>query len=131
MNFVFIFDFPIFCNCIIITTKKGKQGKPQITLDISTSHSSRATKDYDFILFDSPPIVNVTDAVLISRNMDQIIMVVRSGVSTYDSITKAYKMIKNSNANVLGQIINAVDEKKYNYAYQKYYSSYGYYKDEV
>ena len=87
------------------------------------------SKNYDFILFDSPPIVNVTDALLISRNVDQIIMVVRSGVSTYDSISKAYKNIKNINPEVMGQIINAVDEKKHNYAYQKYYSSYGYYKD--
>ncbi|MDO9263680.1 MAG: polysaccharide biosynthesis tyrosine autokinase [Desulfosalsimonadaceae bacterium] len=84
---------------------------------------------YDFIIIDSPPMLNVSDAHLISKIAEQTLLVIRSGVSTYDSVAKAHKMLIDIHSNVLGLIINAVDLKKENYYYSKYYGSYGYYKD--
>jgi capsular exopolysaccharide synthesis family protein len=85
---------------------------------------------YDFIIFDSPPMADVTDAVLISKVVDNTILVGRSGVSTYQALEQAGKVFKNINANVLGLIVNAVDEKKHNYYHYKYYGTSGsYYVD--
>ena len=85
---------------------------------------------YDFIIIDSPPLLNVSDAHLISKVVEQTILVVRSGTSTYESVARAYTMLTNINSVVLGLIINAVDVKKENYYYSKYYGSYGYYKND-
>jgi|SRR6056297_358527 len=80
--------------------------------------------DYDFIIFDSPPMIDVTDAILIGKTINQTILVSRSGVSTYESLKQAKKILENIGTNLLGQIVNAVDEKKQNYYYYKYYGSY-------
>lgn len=84
-------------------------------------------EDYDFIIFDSPPMVDVTDAILIGKIVNQAILVARSGVSTYESLRQGAKILQNIDANILGQVINAVDEKKQNYYYYKYYGSHGRY----
>ncbi|MDA3896046.1 MAG: polysaccharide biosynthesis tyrosine autokinase [Desulfobacteraceae bacterium] len=86
-------------------------------------------QQYDFIIIDSPPLLNVSDAHLISKAVEQTIIVARSGVSTYESVARAYNMLTNINSSVLGLIINAVDIKKENYYYSRYYGSYGYYKN--
>ena len=83
---------------------------------------------FDFIVFDSPPMADVTDAVLIGKAVDYTILVARSGVSTYDSLRQADKILKNVDVNVLGQIVNAVDEKKHSYYRYKYYGTYGGYQ---
>jgi Mrp family chromosome partitioning ATPase len=79
---------------------------------------------------DSPPLLNVSDAHLISKVAEQTILVVRSGVSTYEAVARAYHMLTYIHSTVLGLIINAVDVKKENYYYSRYYGSYGYYKND-
>jgi len=92
----------------------------------------RLKADYDFIIFDSPPMADVTDAILIGKIVNQAILVARSSVSTYESLKQAKKIFENIDTNLLGQIVNAVDEKKQNYYYYKYYGSYsGYTKDDT
>lgn len=81
--------------------------------------------DYDLIVFDSPPMIDVTDSILIGKLVDQTILIARSGVSTYESLKQADKMLKSINAKILGMVVNAVDEKKQKYYYYKYYGSYG------
>ncbi|OPL12106.1 MAG: hypothetical protein AVO38_03500 [delta proteobacterium ML8_D] len=76
---------------------------------------------YDFIIIDSPPMVDVTDAILVSKTTNQTVLVVRSEVSTYESVKQAERTFKSINVNVLGQIVNAVDEKKHSYYHYKYY----------
>ena len=85
---------------------------------------------YEFIIIDSPPLLNVSDAYLISKVAEQTILVARSGVSTYGSMARAYNTLTHINASVLGLIINAVDVKKETYYYSSYYGGYGYYKND-
>ncbi|MEZ4579933.1 MAG: AAA family ATPase [Desulfobacterales bacterium] len=85
---------------------------------------------YDFVIIDSPPLFNVSDAHLISKVAEQTIIVVRSGNSTYDSVARAHNMLTNINSSVLGLIVNAVDIKKESYYYAGYYGAYGYYKND-
>ncbi len=85
---------------------------------------------YDFVIMDSPPLLNVSDAHLISKVVEETILVARSGVSTYESVARAHQMLANIHSPVLGMIVNAVDIKKENYSYYRYYGSYGYYKND-
>ncbi len=86
--------------------------------------------NYDFIIFDSPPMFNVSDAHLISKIAEQTILVTRSGLTTYDAVFKANKMLTDINSEMLGLIINAVDLKKQHQYYSKYDGPYGYYKND-
>jgi len=100
---------------------------------LSSSRLSKLITDvsdnYDLIIFDSPPMFNVSDAHLISKSAEQTILVTRSGLTTYDAVTKAYKMLTDINSEMLGLIINAVDLKKQQQYYSKYDGPYGYYKN--
>ncbi|MCU0598387.1 MAG: polysaccharide biosynthesis tyrosine autokinase [Desulfobacterales bacterium] len=89
-----------------------------------------AKQDYDFVLMDSPPLLNVSDAHLISKVVEETILVARSGVSTYESVARAHQMLTNIHSTVLGIIVNAVDVKKENYYYYRHYGPYGYYKND-
>ncbi|MFW6237392.1 MAG: polysaccharide biosynthesis tyrosine autokinase, partial [Desulfosudaceae bacterium] len=85
---------------------------------------------YDYVIIDSPPMMNVTDANLISKVVDQTLLVIRSGVSTYESLRRGEKMLATINARTLGYVINAVDDRKEGgYHYYNYYS--GYYADKT
>lgn len=84
-------------------------------------------KTYDYILIDSPPMADVTDAVLISKAVKHTILISRSGVSTYESIAQARNALRSIDAHVLGHIINAVAKKDHHYYHKKYYGTYGKY----
>lgn len=82
-------------------------------------------KQYDYVLIDSPPIMNVTDSLIVSKVVDAMIVVCRAGKTRYDMIKNGIKMLRNVNANVLGFIINDVEDRHsgYYYSYQSYYGN--------
>jgi capsular exopolysaccharide synthesis family protein len=82
--------------------------------------------DYDYIIFDTPPVSVVTDAAIISHLVDGVLFVIRQGYTTYDAALHAKENLIKVNANVIGCIFNALDIKKSNkyYHYKKYGYSY-------
>ena len=83
--------------------------------------------EYDMILFDSPPIVPVTDAtVLASKIADMVLLVVRSGETKREVAQKAQELLERVDANIFGVVLNSIDYAKrygsYYYYYHYYYS---------
>jgi Mrp family chromosome partitioning ATPase len=74
---------------------------------------------FDLVIFDMPPIVQVTDAQIMASKVDGTILVVREDVSSKDAVVKAQKLLQMVNANILGAIYhgtkNAVDQGYYYY----------------
>ncbi len=80
---------------------------------------------FDRILFDSPPVLAVTDAAILSRVADGAVMVVRAGRTTHDALTRARHHLGSVNANIVGVVLNDVDLKNPHYAeYYGYTSKY-------
>ena len=84
--------------------------------------------DFDIILFDAPPVLAVTDAVVLSRLIDQFILVVRFGSTDKDSINHTLVSLANVNRPLTGIVFNDLNSKnsyysKNYYSYQDYYSS--------
>ena len=83
---------------------------------------------YDIILFDAPPILAVTDAVVLSRLIDQFILVVRFGATDKDSINHTLNILSNINKPLTGVVFNDLNSKNSYYStnyyyYQQYYYS--------
>ena len=78
---------------------------------------------YDFILFDTPPVLGLSDAAIISTQTDGVIMVVRSGKTAKEAAQQARKVLAGINAKILGVVLNAMKgtDLKYSYHYQYYY----------
>ena len=83
--------------------------------------------EWDMVLFDSPPLVAVTDATMVSKEIDQIIIVVKVGKTEKKAFEHTINALKNINAPLGGIVLNAVSEKDNYGGYYYYYQYYHYY----
>jgi len=73
--------------------------------------------EYDMILFDAPPVLAVTDAQIMSKNVDGTVLVVRSNQTEKEKVQKARELLEIVNAKILGVILNGVEQNKDTYYY--------------
>jgi len=84
-----------------------------------------ATAKFDFLIFDVPPIAILADAIIISRSVDGIIMVVEIGKTSRRAFVHVCKVLKDARARLLGVFLNKVSPNAANhYYYAAYYSHY-------
>jgi len=84
-------------------------------------------QEWDMVLFDSPPIVAVTDASMISSEIDAIAMVVKAGQTDQAAVDRALDTIRNVQAPLVGVILNGANPNTLTGKYSYYYSYYNYY----
>lgn len=78
--------------------------------------------NFDYIIMDTPPVLPVTDALLLAAKADATLMVVRARRTKEKMIKQTYKQLIGVRANVIGTVLNECDKSIDN----KYY---GYYED--
>ncbi|MFW6264254.1 MAG: polysaccharide biosynthesis tyrosine autokinase, partial [Cyanobacteriota bacterium] len=83
-------------------------------------------KSFDLVIFDTPPMLNMADAKLLSQHTDGMLMVIGLGQSDKHAVHQALDGLKMSQTTLLGAIANGVkrySSTPYNYyAYQRYYT---------
>lgn len=88
------------------------------------------SKQYDYIIFDTPPIGVVIDALPIIKQTDGVVVIVRDNVTDIRDYKKTIDILKRSEANIIGVIFNDVEpvgKRKYGGGYKYgYYGEYGY-----
>ena len=84
-------------------------------------------EEWDIVLFDSPPIVAVTDATMISGEIDAIALVVKAGQTERSAVDRALDMMRNVRAPLIGAILNGASQENLGGKYAYYYSYYNYY----
>ncbi|MGH9649651.1 MAG: GumC family protein, partial [Terriglobales bacterium] len=90
-------------------------------------------EQYDHVVIDTPPALSVTDPVLLSVEADAVVLVIRSGQTTKESLRRARDLLVQVNAKVMGVVVNAVDLRSPDLNYYYYGSKYGgrYYDESV
>jgi polysaccharide biosynthesis transport protein len=63
---------------------------------------------YDYVLIDSPPVLAVADAVILSRLADMTLLVARHGQSTQKSLERAYRTLNKVDGRNIGVVVNGV-----------------------
>lgn len=79
---------------------------------------------YTKIVIDTPPVQAVSDALMIARLADAVVMVVKADYSRSGLIQNSLAKLVQSHAKVYGVVLNDLDVKKA----ERYYGSYGYYQ---
>jgi polysaccharide biosynthesis transport protein len=81
---------------------------------------------FDRIILDSPPLQVVTDAVVLAKQTDGLLLVARAGKTLREQLKRAARQIRDVNANLAGVIVNEFDARSsdYGYYYGGYYRSY-------
>jgi len=85
---------------------------------------------FDVVIFDTPPVINVTDSVILSQYVHGAIMVVRSFSTQREFARRAKELLTQSQGKVLGVVLNNVDIPRggyYSYDSYYYYQQYYYY----
>jgi Mrp family chromosome partitioning ATPase len=78
---------------------------------------------YDYVFFDSPPIMGVSDASILCTEADGVLLVVQHRSYPRVVSSRAKAMIDNVGANLLGVVVNNLNVSRDHYYY---YSSYNY-----
>ena len=94
-------------------------------------HLARWRNEFDHIILDSPPCLSVTDAVVLSPEVDRVILVARSGQTTKLALRRACDLLLQVNARVMGVVLNAINLHSDDGYYYSYGGSYArHYYDE-
>jgi len=78
-------------------------------------------QDFDQVIIDAPPVIGLSDAVILATMSDLIVLVLRAQQSRRQDLLRAQEILASVHANVAGAIINDFDLKEHGY--------YGYYGD--
>ncbi|MBZ4663239.1 MAG: CpsD/CapB family tyrosine-protein kinase [Caloramator sp.] len=77
---------------------------------------------FDYILLNSPPVIAVTDAQILSSFLDGVILVVSSGEAEKELVKKSKDLLDKVNANIIGVVLNKLELKsRKGYGYYYYY----------
>ncbi|WP_281974567.1 CpsD/CapB family tyrosine-protein kinase [Halobacillus litoralis] len=76
-----------------------------------------AKETYDMVIFDTPPVLAVADSQVLASFVDGVLLVVRSKQTEKEAATKAKEQLQQSQANLLGAVLNDQDVKSSNYYY--------------
>ncbi len=77
--------------------------------------------EFDYIIFDTPPVNIVVDAIPMIKESDGVVIVVKDRSTTYPLLNKAIDQIKRADGKILGVIVNKVKSKE---TEKGYYGSY-------
>ncbi len=78
--------------------------------------------EYDYIVIDTPPVLSVTDAVIISKIVDGVVYVAAYNKTRKDDAREGLKILRFNNANIIGGVLANIDVRKTKaYGYHGYY----------
>jgi polysaccharide biosynthesis transport protein len=78
---------------------------------------SEAREEFDFVIVDTPPVLAVTDAVILARMVDGVVMVAKANATHREACAKFVQTLEQTNTRLVGAVLNGV----------KLGSGYGYY----
>jgi len=87
-----------------------------------------ASKEYDLILVDAPPLLGFAEAMQVAKSVDGVVVMARAGQTSRRAVATVLATLKRLRANIIGLVLNEVDRGStndyYYYSdYRKYYST--------
>ena len=79
---------------------------------------------FAYVIFDSPPVLAVTDAIVLAAGADGVVLCVHGGKTPRELVQRSAERLRQSNIPVLGAILNNLDLQQYGYTYRKSYYDY-------
>jgi capsular exopolysaccharide synthesis family protein len=79
---------------------------------------------FAYVIFDSPPVLAVTDSIVLAASADGVVLCVHGGQTPRDLVQRSAERLRQSNIPVLGAILNNLDLQQYGYTFRKSYYDY-------
>ncbi|MEM7453546.1 MAG: polysaccharide biosynthesis tyrosine autokinase [Planctomycetota bacterium] len=120
---------------ILTTGKRPKHPGELVTSEYFRDMLDKLKGEFDAIILDSPPLLPVADATVVASYVDGVYMVMRIRKGVKISAQRAKKNLEGVDANLLGVIVNGMDENphynEYGYYYNNHYRDYGGYYENT
>ncbi len=84
-----------------------------------------ARDNYDYVILDCAPVLQVSDYIQISKHSDGVLFLVAYGITPKNAVKEAVASLRNSNIKILGTVFTMYDRKgakEYNHYYKYYYN---------
>ena len=78
-------------------------------------------KEYDYVFIDFPPALVVTDAVILAKEIDGYLIVVRHNTSEIDEISNVCNIVETAKGRIIGFVYNMAEWKRKK-GYKNYYN---------
>ena len=85
---------------------------------------------YDRVIFDSPPLAAVSDALILSQIADGTLLILEFGKTRKETFQRSIEQLHGIGAPLLGTVINAISSEATGYGYDYSYYRYSYYGEE-
>lgn len=120
-------NYLIYDNLYLIPRVKGLNNTFQFLYSYKYKEKIRLFKDhFDFIIFDTGPILSVADSSILIEQSDLNLLVVRHGINRMNEVKQSIDNFKQINSNINGIIYNAYARPKSYYGYYGLYGNYNY-----
>lgn len=87
-------------------------------------------RHFDLVIFDSPPVLLTTDALVLSQRCDATVIVAASGRTDAHGLTQAVAELREAGATVVGTVLNQFNPS-FGDGYYPSYGAHAYYHDQV
>jgi|GEM_PF-99932 len=81
---------------------------------------------YDIVLFDAPPILHVTDAAILGKHIDGVLMIYKAGDIPRTSLKRSVNLLNSVGIHLLGIVLNGIRAEisadYYDFGYSSYYA---------
>lgn len=105
-------------NLLILTSGKIPPNPSEMLASKAMTKLIEVLKEsFDYIILDTPPVQAVTDSQILSAKADGTILVVKAQKTKRDSVKNAVALLNKVNANILGTVLNGLEESRNNYYY--------------
>jgi capsular exopolysaccharide synthesis family protein len=81
----------------------------------------KENSDFDLIIIDSPPVLSIADALLLSSFADATMLVIKAGETTKEMVVDAKESLLNVKSNIIGTVLNQIEKNGSSYYYYYYY----------
>ena len=110
-------------NLTLMTAGTIARNPPDLLISSRMAQLMRfCMEQYDMVIFDSPPVLGLSDALILSRIAEGTVMVVSADRTTRRSAATALKRLNSAGGNLLGATLNRFNVEAYAYGPANYYS---------
>nr|MBI2904090.1 CpsD/CapB family tyrosine-protein kinase [Chloroflexota bacterium] len=114
-------------NLLVITSGPLPPNPSELLGSERMAHLATFYRDtFDLLIVDGPPLLSVTDASILSRLVDGVVMVVEAGQTHEAAARLACGQLTQAGARLLGFVMNKIPVGRNGYYYYHYYGYYGY-----
>jgi len=109
---------------LVIASGKAVSNPGELLLSKGIKRLIEETRrEFDYVIFDSPPVIGMDDAASLSSSCDGLIFVYRTGVTSLKLARLAVNTVRQRGGRILGLILNGVSIHNPDYYYTAYYYS--------